>query len=316
MPLNYLHHHEDYKDLIRTVAEEKGITPDLVEKDYWIMHCLYGLTQQGYSFELKGGTSLSKGFGIIHRFSEDIDIRIEPPADAKVATGKNQNKDQHCESRKAFYDQLAQDILINGIDEVVRDHTFDDEKFRSAGIRLKYSSANPVSAGIKDGVLLEVGFDTVTPNRKIDISSWALDFAKQHNVPVIDNLATSIPCYEPGYTFVEKLQTIATKYRNQQERGGMPKNFMRHYYDVYCLLEDESVQSFIGTDAYYAHKRIRFPSADYQLPIAENEAFILSDSATRKLYQDNYLVTSALYYREQPSFDSLLERIRLVLDVL
>jgi hypothetical protein len=188
MPLNYLHHHEDYKDLIRTVAEEKGIAPDLVEKDYWIMHCLYGLTQQGYSFELKGGTSLSKGFGIIHRFSEDIDIRIEPPAGANVATGKNQNKDQHCESRKAFYDQLAQDIRINGIDEVVRDHTFDDEKFRSAGIRLKYSSANPISAGIKDGVLLEVGFDTVTPNRKIDISSWALDFAKQHNVPVIDSL--------------------------------------------------------------------------------------------------------------------------------
>ncbi len=34
MPLDYLHHHQDYKDLIRTVAEEKGISPDLVEKDY------------------------------------------------------------------------------------------------------------------------------------------------------------------------------------------------------------------------------------------------------------------------------------------
>lgn len=316
MPLNYLHHHGDYKDLIRTVADEKGIAPDLVEKDYWIMHCLYGLTQQGYSFELKGGTSLSKGFRIIHRFSEDIDIRIEPPADANVATGKNQNKDQHCESRKAFYGQLAKEIVIDGIDEVVRDYTFDDEKFRSAGIRLKYSSANPISAGIKDGVLLEVGFDTVTPNRKIDISSWALDFAKQHNLPVIDNLATAIPCYEPGYTFVEKLQTIATKYRNQQERGGMPKNFMRHYYDVYCLLEDESVQSFIGTDAYHAHKLARFPNADYQIPIAENEAFILSDVATRKLYQENYLATSALYYQEQPSFDALLERIRSVIGEL
>ncbi|HTF86603.1 MAG TPA: nucleotidyl transferase AbiEii/AbiGii toxin family protein [Cellvibrio sp.] len=309
MPLDYLHHHEDYQDLIRTVAEEKGIAPDLVEKDYWIMHCLYGLTQQGYSFELKGGTSLSKGFGIIHRFSEDIDIRIEPPPEAKLATGKNQNKDHHCESRKAFYDQLAQDIVINGIDEVVRDHTFDDEKFRSAGIRLKYSSANPISAGIKDGVLLEVGFDTVTPNRKVDISSWALDFAKQHNVPVIDNLAKAIPCYEPGYTLVEKLQTIATKYRNQQERGGMPKNFMRHYYDVYCLLEDESVRSFIGTDAYHAHKFTRFPKEDYQISIAENEAFILSDVTTRKLYQESYLATSALYYQEQPSFNALLERI-------
>lgn len=316
MPLDYLHHHEDYQDLVRTVAEEKGIAPDLVEKDYWIMHCLYGLAQQGYSFELKGGTSLSKGFGIIHRFSEDIDIRIEPPAGAKVAAGKNQNKDQHCKSRKAFYDQLAKEIVIDGIDEVVRDHTFDDEKFRSGGIRLKYCSANPVSAGIKDGVLLEVGFDTVTPNRKIDISSWALDFAKQHNLSVIDNLATAIPCYEPGYTFVEKLQTIATKYRNQQERGSMPKNFMRHYYDVYCLLEDESVKSFIGTDAYHAHKCVRFPNADYQIPIAENEAFILSDVTTRRLYQESYLATSALYYREQPSFDVILERIYSVIDVL
>ncbi len=76
-------------------------------------------------------------------------------------------------------------------------------------------------------------------------------------------IITGVFCCKSGYIFVEKLQTIATKYRNQQEFGGMPKNFMRHYYDVYCLLEDESVQSFIGTDAYHAHKLARFPTADY-----------------------------------------------------
>ncbi|WP_334364278.1 nucleotidyl transferase AbiEii/AbiGii toxin family protein [Bradyrhizobium sp. AZCC 1578] len=63
------------------MAEEKGIDPALVEKDYWIMHCLYGLRQFGYTFQLKGGTSLSKGHQIINRFSEDIDILIEPPPD-------------------------------------------------------------------------------------------------------------------------------------------------------------------------------------------------------------------------------------------
>lgn len=42
------------------------------------MHALYGLKTQGFKFELKGGTSLSKGFGIIHRFSEDIDIQLLP----------------------------------------------------------------------------------------------------------------------------------------------------------------------------------------------------------------------------------------------
>jgi predicted nucleotidyltransferase component of viral defense system len=43
------------------------------------MHVLYGLKNQGLAFELKGGTSLSKGYKIIKRFSEDIDIYIHPP---------------------------------------------------------------------------------------------------------------------------------------------------------------------------------------------------------------------------------------------
>ncbi|BCD95810.1 nucleotidyl transferase AbiEii/AbiGii toxin family protein [Marinagarivorans cellulosilyticus] len=316
MPPIYLHKHKDYKELIRSVAVDKGIAPDLIEKDYWIMHSLYGLKAQGYRFELKGGTSLSKGFGIIHRFSEDIDIRIEPPEEPKVATGKNQDKDQHCASRKAFYDQLAQDISIDGIDEVVREIAFDDIRYRSAGIRLKYSSFNPISQGVKDGVLLEVGFDTVTPNQQVSISSWALDFAKTHKMPIIDNEAKDIACYEPGYTFVEKLQTIATKFRNQQQQGSMPKNFMRHYYDIYCLLESEGVRSFIGTKAYQEHKQKRFPRADIQIPIAENEAFLLSDSETRKLYASNYQSTSALYYQKQPSFDELLARIQSVISEL
>lgn len=313
---DFLHRHKDFADLIRTVAEEMGIAPDLVEKDYWIMHCLYGLTQQGYSFELKGGTSLSKGFGIIHRFSEDIDIRIESAPDVQVFTGKNQNKAHHCESRKAFYDQLACDIAIDGINEVQRDHAFDDERFRSAGIRLNYVGINAVSKGIKTGVLLEVGFDSVTPNRPTDMSSWALNFAKRHAMSVLDNEARGVLCYEPGYTFVEKLQTIATKFRNQQVSGEMPKNFMRHYYDIFCLLEDDTVKSFIGTEAYHQHKRDRFPSIDYQTPIAEHQAFILSDRETRALYQESYLATSALYYQEQPRFDVILERIQSVIKFL
>lgn len=306
MPPDYLHNHKEYKELIRAVSQQKGIAPDLVEKDYWIMHCLHGLSKQGYQFELKGGTSLSKGFGIVHRFSEDIDIRIEPAKNLNVFTGKNQNKTQHCESRKAFYDRLSADISISGIEEVVRDEVFDDKKYRSGGVRLKYSAINPVSGGVKDGILLEVGFDTVTPNRRVNISSWALDFAKANNVTFIDNEAKQVVCYEPAYTFVEKLQTIATKYRIQQETGDMPKNFMRHYYDVACLLKDESVQAFIETLEYKKHKKVRFPKQDYEIPMFENEAFLLSDKKNRALYQKSYESTSALYYQEQPAFEDLL----------
>ena len=88
-----LHEHKDFDGLIATVSDSMQIDPTLIEKDYWIMHSLWGLQQQKFKFELKGGTSLSKGFGLIHRFSEDIDIRIEPPIGLNVKTGKNQDKD-------------------------------------------------------------------------------------------------------------------------------------------------------------------------------------------------------------------------------
>lgn len=62
MPVEYLHNHKQFADLLRIIEDETGIQAGLIEKDYWIMHTLYGLQKQGYEFELKGGTSLSKGF--------------------------------------------------------------------------------------------------------------------------------------------------------------------------------------------------------------------------------------------------------------
>ena len=304
----FLHNHPEFADLIRIVADNESIdNPALVEKDYWIMHCLYGLQQLGYQFELKGGTSLSKGYNIISRFSEDIDIRIEPPAKLEVKTGRNQNKPAHIESRQKFYDWLAKTIRIDGIDSVVRDTEFDDDKYRSGGIRLNYKSVTTPIADLKDGILLETGFDDITPNIPKNISSWAYDFAAD-KVEVIDNRASDVLCYHPGYTFVEKLQAISTKYRKQQENGAFSKNFMRHYYDVYALLKVLDVQEFIGTVEYKKHKEKRFPKAD-NLVISENEAFLLSDQEIRKAYGQAYNETPRLYYREQPSFEEILNRI-------
>ena len=83
-PPDFLHRHKEFPVLIRNTGGDLGIDVALIEKDYWIMHCLYSLQQIKFSFEFKGGTSLSKGYSIIDRFSEDIDIRIEPPAEQNV----------------------------------------------------------------------------------------------------------------------------------------------------------------------------------------------------------------------------------------
>lgn len=307
MPRDYLHNHPEFSELIRIVAQQKSIDPALVEKDYWIMHCLYGLQQLGMTFELKGGTSLSKGFLIIGRFSEDIDIRIDPPQHQDVKTNPNQTKPAHVQSRRDFYDWLAKTITIDGIDEVTRDTAFDNNTLMSGGIRLSYKGDTDSVAGLKDGILLEVGFDDVTPNIATDISSWAYDYAAG-KVEIIDNRAKSVACYHPGYTLVEKLQTISTKYRKQQETKEFPPNFMRHYYDVYSLLQRPDIQTFVGTDAYKEHKAKRFRRGDNP-NIAENQAFILSDPETRQTYDKTYTATSALYYQDKPTFEQILRQI-------
>ncbi len=314
---DYLHHHPEFGELLRAVDREKKIDRSLVEKDYWIMHVLYGLQQGGFKFELKGGTSLSKGYQIIHRFSEDIDIRIEPPAGGMVVkTGRNHIKPAHCEGRKLYYDWLTRRIKINGIEKFVRDEKFDNDKYFSGGIRGFYKTALTLPVGIKQGVLLEVGFDDVTPNSARDISSWALDFALHRGVKVKDNRALGVVCYHPGYTLVEKLQTIVTKFRKQQETGEMPVNFLRHYYDVFCLLNNELVQEFIGSPEYHQHKAKRFPAVDRQIPLAAHEAFLLRDPKVRQIFEEGYQKTSSLYYQGQLPFDEIMTGLKTKLSIL
>jgi len=312
----FLHNLFDFKDLLLVVSREKGILPQLVEKDYWIMHCLYGLKKLNLDFELKGGTSLSKGYGIIHRFSEDIDIRIEPPEEMDVRTNPKHTKTSHIETRRKFYDWLANTkIVIPGFSEIKRDYEFDDQHLRGAGIRLLYKSCFDPLPGLKPGVLLEVGFDDTAPNQEVDISSWAAEKGLEVEQAITDNRAMAIKCYSPAYTFVEKLQTVSTKYRTQQENGSFPTNFLRHYYDIYCLLDNQDVIDFIESDGYQKRKRQRFRKGD-NLCIAENEAFLLSSPETKNLYRAEHEKTVDLYYNEMVPFDTIMQRIKDSIDIL
>ena len=154
----------------------------------------------------------------------------------------------------------------------------------------------------------------VTPNSKKNISSWLYDYAAD-KVSIIDNRAKAVACYDPGYTFVEKLQTISTKFRQQQASQEFPINFMRHYYDVYSLLRRPEVQAFIGTPDYQAHKAKRFRGGDNP-DIAQNQAFILADPATREAYAKAFAESSALYYGDKPTFDQILKEIGAWIDRL
>lgn len=69
---------QEFADLLEIVAAERGLRRSIVEKDYWVTHALWALSVGGFDVWFKGGTSLSKGFGLIERFSEDLDLKVEP----------------------------------------------------------------------------------------------------------------------------------------------------------------------------------------------------------------------------------------------
>lgn len=311
----FLHQLPDVQQLFEVVGQEKNILPILIEKDYWLMHSLWGLKKQGFNFELKGGTSLSKGFGIINRFSEDIDIHIHPNATDDVKTGKNHDKELHIQSRKIFFDRLAKTISIPDL-TFERDPSFDDkDKMRNAGITAQYATLFSSSPDVKPGVLLEVGFDQTTPHLFRPITSWAYEKANELGLNVIDNRAIDIKCYCPEYTFVEKLSAISSKYRNQQQMGTFPVNFLRHYYDVYQLLTHDRVLSFIGTDAYFEHKEKRFRPSD-EKTLRQNDAFMFPNEDVKNMYALKYQEKASIYYEDQPPFDKILARIWMHIDNL
>ena len=189
-----------------------------------------------------------------------------------------------------------------------RDTSYDDAALRNAGLRLRYETRFGSIQGLKDGILLEVGFDQTTPNTAVTISSWVLQFAENKKLQYSDNRALEIACYNPEYTFVEKVQAVVRKYGQFKETGKTPANFLRHYYDIHQLLDLEAVQKFIGTPEYLEHKKKRFKSLDHD--VAKSGAFTIEDANVRKQFETEYLKTAPLYYRGQISLETILARIQ------
>ena len=271
------------------------------------------LQQQGFDFFLKGGTSLSKGFGIIDRFSEDIDIVIIPPEDKKVRIGKNDDKPSHIESRQHFFDWFIKQVKIAGIVDVKYDSGESDKKARSAEVVLQYGKNTPEDT-LKEGILLEVRFYHAKPLTEKNISSWVYDLASDMGLKFRDNRANRIRCYKPEYTFVEKLQAISKKFRQQQESGEMARNFLRHYYDIYKLGELEEVRAFIGSKDYFEYKNGVFQAAD-EKNLANNQAFAINDKETRNYYTEKYEESASLYYKGKPSFSEILAKISKIVPI-
>lgn len=155
--MSFVHDDPEFADLVRIVARDRGLSLGLVEKDYWVTHTLWALHDQGFEIWFKGGTSLSKGFGLIERFSEDLVATV-----LRVPSWKSGGSTATA-TRHAYFQALADAMAIPG---AMVEHQLDlDSAARSAEFRVVYPGFHrgDLASVFKPFVLLEVGSARVRP---------------------------------------------------------------------------------------------------------------------------------------------------------
>ncbi|MEQ1564795.1 MAG: nucleotidyl transferase AbiEii/AbiGii toxin family protein [Myxococcota bacterium] len=139
--------HDDphFDDIVAEVARAKHIEAGLVEKDYWITHALWALHDARLEVRFKGGTCLSKGYGLIERFSEDLDLQLGPGrSDLPEPPNWRGEKPSHVAKRRVWFEALQSRLSIPGC-RVELNAELDDERARSAVFEVHYPA--PLLAG-------------------------------------------------------------------------------------------------------------------------------------------------------------------------
>lgn len=234
--MSFIHNDAEWGDLLRIVADEVGRDIALVEKDYWVTHTLWALHEQGFAIWFKGGTSLSKGFGLIERFSEDVDVRLDAGSSGltdPTLSWKNQKKG--VPERDAWFDCIAAEAQVPDC-TVTRDRAGSDRYQRAAAFEVAYPAlhADQLPEAMRPFVLLEVGRARVVPFVERPLSSWVHDFLDRAGqlTGLTDNRPKAVQCIHPWVTALEKVEAIAKK----SEKGKPAPDFVRHYEDVARIL--------------------------------------------------------------------------------
>ena len=210
------------------VASATGIPMAHVEKDFWVTEVLRGVatcsTETGVSAVFKGGTSLSKGFGLIRRFSEDIDMIIMVP-------GESVGKDNAC--LKSFVTAAE---AATGLTAAVDPATATKGVKRT--VTLTYPTVAPPGA-LSQGVRLELGARGGTmPMVQRAVTSLLAQHGPQAGLDVYFTEAAPFTMHvlAPVRTLVEKLMIVhhAAVAGDAMEQARLA----RHYYDIWCLLND------------------------------------------------------------------------------
>lgn len=316
-------------EALNTAANTSGLLPHLLEKDIWVVWSLQHLFAGPYAQHLvfKGGTSLSKAYGVIRRFSEDVDLTYDIRAIASDLIGdtgsplpatKSQEKKWSKEIRarlSSWVDaeivpQLKQALMQQGLPATVRaegDKVFIDYEPLATG-----------TGYVPSSVMLEFGArSTGEPSESRAIRCDAAEHLQGVEFP------TATPqVMRAERTFWEKATAIHVFCAQGEFRGG--DRFARHWHDVTRLdaagfadaaIADKALAQAVADhkSVFFAEKNTQGEVIDYHLAVSGGLQLVPDDGALAKLATDyQYMVDDGLFLDDAEPFESLLERCKTI----
>jgi Nucleotidyl transferase AbiEii toxin, Type IV TA system len=245
-----LFEHADFEQSILRAAEHfraRGLRPAIIEKDYYVTEALRIVAGGGDRIIFKGGTSLAKGWNLIQRFSEDIDIFLDPEA-FQPALGKNAIDRELKNLRDAVGKHPAL-TFIKGESQTVGGFGRND--------RFSYRQIFGGAGEVANRVLVEAGTASGRePTVTVELRSYLSQFLQEtgFSLGADDEGSFSMRLLHFRRTFVEKMFAIHSKVqllrRDRQPLGA----YARHYYDLYQLAGRDEVRAMLASDEYTAIK--------------------------------------------------------------
>jgi len=328
---------EERRDLFVGAANRLRTNEQNIEKDFWVCWTLDALFNEmeanGPRLLFKGGTSLSKGYGLIERFSEDIDITVfredigQPATVEELETLSGKKRTARLDTIKSACQTYIQGPMLERL-TVLLEQTLQATNMNANRARVEPDPADP------DGQSLLLWYPTTTARgneyirRAIKIESGAKSALDPH-APVIvkpyiaDDLPNlhlaigNVTTVDPSRTFWDKIVILHGLRRWWDRRGelkGGGQRVSRHYYDVYRLLASE-----IGTKASadmdmaedcVRHARMFFNRPDLDLASAIPGSFALTphDGMLSDLRRD-YQAMSGMVFGPVPNVDEAVAAI-------
>lgn len=245
-----LFEHDDFEQSILRAAEHfraRGLRPAVIEKDYYVTEALRIVASSGDRIIFKGGTSLAKAWNLIQRFSEDIDIFLDPDA-FQPALGKNAIDRELKKLRDAVGKHPAL-TFIEGESQTIGGFGRND--------RFSYRQRFGGAGEVANRVLVEAGTASGRePTVTVELRSYLSQFLQESgfSLGADDEGPFLMRLLHFRRTFVEKMFAIHGRVESLKRDRQPIGTYARHYYDLHELAAREEVRVMLESAEYAAIK--------------------------------------------------------------